>query len=266
MSDFRFVAILAMAIGSAGLSATAIAGSDEAPVEGDYFEFDQAPRLISFVDPVYPVEARSAEIEGMVFLRLLVDVTGDVLMVTADSSTSEIFESPAVVAAEQWRFEPAQLQGQPARATIMVPIEFSLHPSPGSRRDDRARAPSPPSPPADMRSELDHVCQTALDTRKMQDRWGDPVEGIPFVVLRNRQLRQFGAKVAPVLERSGLAIPTVEREELGDLPYVEFTRIAIQGERASIEYEYQPARVSCAVELEWKGGDWKVKKEKVRSL
>ncbi|MEZ5065970.1 MAG: energy transducer TonB [bacterium] len=268
MFDFRRPRHLVLAVLPAALAAGALAATDEAPVPDGYFKYDKPPKLVRFAEPVYPAEALAGQIEGVVMLRLVVGVTGDVLSATASSSTAEIFEIPAMAAAEQWKFEPAEAEGQPVPATIVVPMEFSLNPGSGhgSPTDGGRRAAPRPAPPADARSELDHVCQTALDTKKMKDRWEDPTEGVPFVVLRNQQLRQFGARVAPALEMSDVAIPTVEREELGDLPYVEFTRIAIQGGRASVEYEYHPARLSCAVELEWKNGRWKVKKQKVTDI
>jgi protein TonB len=82
--------------------------------------------LISIRQPEYPELAREAGIEGKVIVRVLVGADGFV-------HTGEVLESvlglddAALVAARTAVFRPAQQQGRPVPAWIVIPIEFVLH-------------------------------------------------------------------------------------------------------------------------------------------
>jgi protein TonB len=62
---------------------------------------------------------------GMVLLKIDVDAQGRVTSVDVIESTNILLESSARQAALQWSFEPAQRNGRPVAATIVVPVEFT---------------------------------------------------------------------------------------------------------------------------------------------
>jgi len=79
--------------------------------------------LIHKVAPEYPEAAKIQGIAGPVVLRLEIDTAGHVVEATVISGDPLLTES-AIKAAEQWQFEPYQLDGQPiaveTRATLYV--------------------------------------------------------------------------------------------------------------------------------------------------
>jgi len=99
---------------------------EEAPPHTDW---DQAPRLVHRVAPVYPEIARKAGVEGRVILQIVVDEAGKVIEarpVVADPPG--IFEQDAMTAVMQWRFEPALKDGNPIKVRMGQLVEFRLHP------------------------------------------------------------------------------------------------------------------------------------------
>jgi TonB family protein len=75
--------------------------------------------------PDYPDYAMRHPKPGMVLLKIDVDVQGRVTSVEVIESTNILLESSARQAALQWSFEPAQRNGRPVAATIVVPVEFT---------------------------------------------------------------------------------------------------------------------------------------------
>ena len=85
----------------------------------------QPPKLVSSHSAVYPPFARSAGIEGVAVIDALVDATGKVTEMTVISGPSSL--TPAAMdALRTWKYEPAQLNGQPIAMHVHVSINFSL--------------------------------------------------------------------------------------------------------------------------------------------
>lgn len=97
------------------------------PGGGDFFVFDKAPKPRRQVAPEYPTVARQAEIEGRVTMKITVDENGRVIAASVLQSDAEVFNEPALAAVRQWVFEPAEQSGNPVKATIIVPLEFTLN-------------------------------------------------------------------------------------------------------------------------------------------
>jgi TonB family protein len=85
----------------------------------------RAARVISRVDPAYPPAAREQGIEAVVITELMVDVNGNVAAVRLIKSVP-MFDEAAMNAVREWRFSPAQLNGQPhqSRATVTFMFRF----------------------------------------------------------------------------------------------------------------------------------------------
>lgn len=88
-----------------------------------------APVVISSVRPNYPRSAINAEVEGVAYVTLSVDASGNVTgAVIAGSTGNPALDRAAVEAAYQWRFSPAlDRYGQPSPCHITIPFQFSLH-------------------------------------------------------------------------------------------------------------------------------------------
>lgn len=82
-----------------------------------------APRQISDVAPVYPEQARQANVRGIVILELTVGADGVVGQVRVLRSIP-LLDAAAVDAVRQWRYEPTMLNGTtvPVLMTVTVPV------------------------------------------------------------------------------------------------------------------------------------------------
>ncbi len=78
--------------------------------------------------PRYPTELRSANIEGRVRARFVVDTTGRVIMasVTVDASTHPAFSRAVVDALRHARFTPAEFRGRRVPQLVAQPFVFVL--------------------------------------------------------------------------------------------------------------------------------------------
>lgn len=76
--------------------------------------------------PAYPASAMRRGETGTVLLRVDVDTDGVPRKVSIEHrSGSRALDRAAVDAVRRWRFHPAQRDGQPVPASLMVPIDFS---------------------------------------------------------------------------------------------------------------------------------------------
>jgi protein TonB len=91
------------------------------PVGGDV----KAVRLITSVAPVYPEIARSQRLGGNVQIDALVDTTGHVTSMKVVSGPP-LLQQSAMDALSHWRYEPAQLNGEPVATHLTVTIGFKL--------------------------------------------------------------------------------------------------------------------------------------------
>ena len=89
------------------------------------------PEIVKKVTPVYPRSAINLEVEGRVIVKLAVDRKGNVTQVEIVKSSQGIFEKPALDAARQFVFKPAQCDGMPIPVTVAFPFRFKLAEPPG---------------------------------------------------------------------------------------------------------------------------------------
>lgn len=91
------------------------------PMEVSY----NAVRVLEQIQPAYPALARMAHKEGDVVLIMTINEHGVPTDVKVDSGEA-IFRNDAVRAAQQWRFTPANLGGQPHSARFRLTLQFRL--------------------------------------------------------------------------------------------------------------------------------------------
>ena len=94
----------------------------------DLSQVARAPQVLRQVETLYPRRARAEGITGLVVVRLIIGVDGNVERENTRvlRSVPELDEA-AVTAVNQWRFTPALgRQGRPVRVIVEIPIQFSL--------------------------------------------------------------------------------------------------------------------------------------------
>ena len=91
-----------------------------------FYLFDVPPMITHFVEPTYPAEAEKNNLEGVVRVKVLVGPSGRAEASRVVYSSNPIFERPALTAATQWRFDPAELEGKVVRAAVVLPVFFRL--------------------------------------------------------------------------------------------------------------------------------------------
>jgi len=81
-------------------------------------------QLIHQVTPVYPAQAKLAQINGTVVLQAVVGKDGSVTKVKALRGPPILIES-ALQAVRQWRYKPFAVNGEPAEADIEISLKFA---------------------------------------------------------------------------------------------------------------------------------------------
>src|SRR5262249_16764881 len=95
--------------------------SSKPPVGGQL----QPPRLINSTRPIYPQAARVERIQGSVMLDALVDENGKVVQTQVISGPVPL-QAAAQESVRNWRYQPAQLNGQPISVHTRVSVNFAL--------------------------------------------------------------------------------------------------------------------------------------------
>ncbi|MEL6544943.1 MAG: energy transducer TonB, partial [Myxococcota bacterium] len=84
----------------------------------------KAPELQKFVEPVYPPALFAQGVAGDVTLNIDIDESGSVTQATVVRSSAPEFEAPAVAAALQFRFSPAEVDFAPSAIRIEYVLRF----------------------------------------------------------------------------------------------------------------------------------------------
>jgi TonB family protein len=92
----------------------------------EFLNYDKEPTVIKRVEPTYPDLAKSAGLEGNVFLKVWVDRKGKARKVVILKSDDKIFEQAAEDAAKQWEFQPAYSHNKPVSVWVSIPFRFRL--------------------------------------------------------------------------------------------------------------------------------------------
>ncbi len=103
------------------VSATSGAGTRRLRVGGDI----RPPRKVVDVKPEYPDEAKTAGIEGIVILEVVIGEDGTVIEADVVLSIPEL-DQAAIDAVRQWAWEPTLLNGEPVEVKMRVTINFTL--------------------------------------------------------------------------------------------------------------------------------------------
>ncbi len=85
----------------------------------------QIGQLVTMKQPLYPIEAGRAHVEGAVQLRATVDQAGRVEIVQAVSGPPMLI-APAVEAVREWRYKPTTINGTALESVEDVTVVFRL--------------------------------------------------------------------------------------------------------------------------------------------
>lgn len=139
--------------GTALVSALARAQTSEGlrpaarPAEVDAAKLSKLPKQIRFAKAEYPKVAAERGIEAEVVLLLDINATGQVEavgIVEPATPGGMGFDEAAMVAAQQFEFEPAELDGKPVAVQLAYRYKFTLSP-----QEQPPPAPAPTLPAAD---------------------------------------------------------------------------------------------------------------------
>ena len=85
----------------------------------------QESKLINKVAPIYPEQAKSIGLQGIVKLAITVNEEGLVYEIEVESGHPILVEA-AIEAVKQWQYSPTLLNGEPVAAQTMVTVIFNL--------------------------------------------------------------------------------------------------------------------------------------------
>lgn len=85
----------------------------------------KAPIKIHDVSPAYPPIAKTAKIQGIVILEVIIDTDGTVKDASVLRSV-QLLDQAALDAVRQWKFTPTLLNGVPVSVAMTVTMNFSL--------------------------------------------------------------------------------------------------------------------------------------------
>jgi len=83
-----------------------------------------ANRLLSRVEPVYPPEAQTEHIAGVVVVRVVIDKNGGILNADYISGPPALVLA-AIAAVKQWKYQPFLMGGEPIEVETTVEIRFT---------------------------------------------------------------------------------------------------------------------------------------------
>ena len=85
-------------------------------------EVDVLPEPIKQVAPEVP--AGKTNTQGLVRVGFLVDTAGNVVAPRVLKTSEETFNAHAITAIAQWKFKPAEIEGQAVTVRLAVPFRF----------------------------------------------------------------------------------------------------------------------------------------------
>lgn len=92
----------------------------------DYVPYEKPPEAIKQMPAKYPPAAKKDNVQGMVWLKTLVDEEGRVAKVEIQKSEADVLNQAAVDAVKQWVFKPAIMKGKPVAVWVSIPFRFKL--------------------------------------------------------------------------------------------------------------------------------------------
>ena len=96
------------------------------PGMNDFVTVEKLPEMVNACKPEYPEAAKTKEITGKIYVKVLVDREGNPKKAVVIKSDNEIFNQPAIDAALKSKFTPALHDQKPTPVWIVLPYRFTL--------------------------------------------------------------------------------------------------------------------------------------------
>jgi len=100
--------------------------SEGEPDMNKFVKAEEMPQMITQVQPQYPDELKKNNIEGKVFVKLLIDKEGNPKKAVVIKSDNEALNKLSIDAAMESKFTPAKIKNEPLAIWVVVPYRFSL--------------------------------------------------------------------------------------------------------------------------------------------
>ncbi len=84
--------------------------------------------ILSKVQPIYPLEAKVARVQGMVVMKALIGTDGTIKSLSVIDSPSPLLSQAAMDAVKQWTYRPYILNGTPVDVDTQITVNFTLSP------------------------------------------------------------------------------------------------------------------------------------------
>ncbi len=104
------------------IAATDQGGEKRIRVRGQVAESN----LIKKVQPIYPVAAKDARVQGTVELEAVISKDGVPVELRVVSSPSDDLSNSALEGVRQWRYRPTLLNGNPVEIVTTVIVNYTL--------------------------------------------------------------------------------------------------------------------------------------------
>ena len=85
----------------------------------------QRAKIVHFVQPEYPADAKKNGIQGTVLLHAIVGKDGTMAQLEVISGPPEL-KRAAMDAVRQWRYQPTTLKGNPVEVDTTIAVVFTL--------------------------------------------------------------------------------------------------------------------------------------------
>ncbi len=88
------------------------------------------PEKVSGSPPEYTIEARKAQVQGVVILETVIDEKGNVTDVKILKGLPEGLDEAALEAVRTWKFSPAKMDGKPVPVLYVLTVNFTIEEEP----------------------------------------------------------------------------------------------------------------------------------------
>ena len=85
------------------------------------------PKLLAKINPNYTEDAKAAKVAGTVLLSVVIGSDGIAHDINVVKGLEEGLSEQAVIAVQQWRFQPGSLNGQPVAVKATIEVNFRLN-------------------------------------------------------------------------------------------------------------------------------------------
>jgi protein TonB len=96
------------------------------PGMDEFIPVEKPPQIVKKAMPEYPEMAVRAGLEGVVWVKILVDKEGKPQKAIVIKSSAEIFNESAIAAAKLFLFTPAVMNQGPVKVWVSIPFRFQL--------------------------------------------------------------------------------------------------------------------------------------------